>query len=144
MGVIITKGDIMYSTSLVSASSATSAAQGIGIWTIIAAILAVIGGILLYFLFVKPSEEPKNKFLAGLKKFLAFKTMWIETLIKVIYYITTIFVVLASFSLISVSFVSFIFMLVVVPVLIRLAYEGAIMFVMVWRNTADIAQNTKK
>jgi len=120
------------------------ALQDTAIWGGIAAILAIIGGILVYFLFVKAKENPKGKFLAYLKKFLDFKVMWIETAIKILYYICTIYAVLISFAMIQFSFLAFLFTLVVVPVLIRLAYEGATMLVMIWRNTADIAANTKK
>ncbi len=122
----------------------TSSAAEAGIWIIIAAILAVIGGVLVYFLFVNKKETPKGKFLIWLKDFLSFKTMWVETLIKVFYYITTIFVILASFAIISTSFLSFILTLILGPVLTRLVYEGMLMFIMIWRNTKDISEHTKK
>lgn len=131
-----------YTTSYPTVTTGVSA--GAGIWTIIALILAIIGGVLVHFLFVKAKQEPKGKFLVWLKDFLAFKTMWIEPIMKVLYYIGTIFVVLASFSLISVSFLSFILTLVLGPIIIRLLYEGAMMFIMIWRNTQTIADNTKK
>lgn len=115
-----------------------------GIWLIIAAIIALVGGILVYFLFVKSKNEPNGKFAKWLKDFLAFKIMWIESLLKIIYYIATIYIVLASFSMISFSFLSFLLMLILGPILIRLAYEGLMMFIMIWRNTQDIANNTKK
>jgi hypothetical protein len=131
-----------YTTSYPTVTTGVSA--GAGIWTIIALILAIIGGVLVHFLFVKAKQEPKGKFLVWLKDFLAFKTMWIEPIMKVLYYIGTIFVVLASFSLISVSFLSFILTLVLGPIIIRLLYEGAMMFIMIWHNTQTIADNTKK
>ena len=127
-----------------STYSTGSSAADAGIWLIIAAIIALVGGILVHFLFVKGKNEPKGKFLKWLKDFLAFKIMWIETLLKVIYYIATIYVILASFSMISFSFLSFLLMLILGPVLVRLAYEGLMMFIMIWRNTQDIANNTKK
>ena len=130
-----------YTTSYPTVTTGVSA--GAGIWTIIALILAIIGGVLVHFLFVKAKQEPKGKFLVWLKDFLAFKTMWIEPIMKVLYYIGTIFVVLASFSLISVSFLSFILTLVLGPIIIRLLYEGAMMFIMIWHNTQTIADNTK-
>lgn len=117
---------------------------GAGVWVIIAAILAIVGGILAYFLFVKAKQEPKGKFLQWLKNFLDFKVMWIEPIMKVFYYIATIFVVLFSFALISTSFVAFILTLVLGPIMIRLAYEMMIMFIMIWSNTRDIAKNTEK
>lgn len=131
---------------LTSSSTYTtgSSAADAGIWMIIAAILALIGGILVYFLFVKSKNEPKGKFAKYLKDFLAFKIMWIETLLKIIYYVATIYIILASFAMISVSFLSFLLMLILGPILIRLAYEGLMMFIMIWRNTQDIANNTKK
>lgn len=115
-----------------------------GVWGIIALILAIIGGILAYFLFVNAKETPKNKFLKWLKDFLSFKVMWIEPIMKVIYYIATIFCVLFSFALIPTSFLAFIMVLVLGPIFIRVAYEAVMMFIMIWRNTRDIADNTKK
>ena len=131
-------------TTTTSTYSTGSSAADAGIWLVIAAIIALVGGILVHFLFVKGKSEPKGKFLKWLKGFLAFKVMWIESLLKVIYYIATIYVILASFSMISFSFLSFLLMLVLGPVLVRLAYEGLMMFIMIWRNTQDIANNTKK
>ncbi len=122
----------------------TSQAADAGIWLIIAAIIALVGGILVHFLFVKGKNEPKNKFLIWLKDFLAFKIMWIETLLKVIYCIATIYVVLASFSMISFSFLSFLAMLILGPIVLRLAYEACMILIMIWRNTQEIANNTKK
>ena len=75
--------------------------EGVEIWFIIAAILAIIGGILVYFLFVKSKTEPKNKFAKWLKDFLNFKIMWIESILKVVYYISTIFIMLFSFSFLT-------------------------------------------
>lgn len=133
----------MYNYNAVSSLNNTAnTLEGMGVWTIISLILAIVGGILVYFLFVKVKEDPKNKFLKWLKDFLAFKTMWIETILKVLYYILTIFFILGSFALIPVSFLSFISTLVLAPIVIRLIYEFSMMFIMIWRNTADIAKNT--
>ena len=134
----------MYYTTSNYTTSAPSGVADAGIWLIIAAILALIGGILVHFLFVKAKNEPKGKFMKWLKEFLQFKVMWIESLMKVIYYIATIYIILASFAMISSSFLTFIIMLILGPILIRLAYEGLMMFIMIWRNTQDIANNTKK
>lgn len=130
-------------TTTTTSYPVTSSGADTSIWLIIAAILALIGGILVYFLFVKSKVEPKGKFAKWLKDFLQFKIMWIEALLKVIYYIATIYVILASFSMISYSFLSFLLTLILGPILIRLAYEGLMMFIMIWRNTQDIANKTK-
>ena len=81
--------------------SYSSGMEGIGIWGIIAMILAIVGGILVYFLFIKAKEEPKGKFLKWLKDFLSFKIMWIEAIVKVTYYFATIFIILFSFNFLS-------------------------------------------
>ncbi len=141
----------MYTTltnpSYAYSSYGSSGLEGFGIWSIIAAILAIVGGILVYFLFVKAKTEPKGKFWKWLKDFLAFKVMWIEPILKVFYYIATIFIVLYSFSFIALGgygFLMFILTLVLGPVIIRIIYEATMMFIMIWRNTRDIAENTKK
>ena len=141
-----------------SSSSATSnltglanTASGIGVWSIIAIILAIVGGILVYFLFVKAKTEPKGKFGKWLKDFLSFKIMWIEPILKVVYYIATIFVILYSFSFLGLmgimggsAFLMFLGCLILGPIVVRIAYEMTMMFIMIWRNTRNIAENTKK
>ncbi|MBR0431315.1 hypothetical protein IJJ05_03435 [Candidatus Saccharibacteria bacterium] len=130
-----------------NSSSSTSALEGAGIWMIIAAILAIIGGILVYFLFVKSKTEPKGKFAKWLKDFLSFKVMWIEPILKVVYYIATIFVILFSFTFLAlggVGVLSFFLCLILGPIGVRLAYEMTMMFIMIWRNTRDIADKVAK
>ena len=133
--------------SMDTSSSYGNAAASVGIWMIIAAVLAIVGGILAYFLFVNNKTAPKGKFLIWLKDFLSFKVMWIETILKITYYIATIFVVLFSFTFLGAGgagFLAFLICLVLGPIGIRLFYEMSIMFIMIWRNTKDIAENTKK
>lgn len=128
-------------------SSYTSAATGASIWGIIALVLAIVGGILVYFLFVKAKTEPKGKFVKWLKDFLSFKIMWIEPILKVVYYVATIFTVLYSFTFLALGgygFLMFLMCLVLGPIIIRIVYEATMMFIMIWRNTRDIAENTKK
>ncbi|MDO4747087.1 MAG: hypothetical protein Q4A70_01975 [Candidatus Saccharibacteria bacterium] len=130
-----------------SYGSQASAIQGAGIWMIIAAILAIVGGILVYFLFVRSKTDPKGKFTKWLKDFLAFKVMWIEPILKVVYYIATIYIVLFSFSFLALGGMGvlyFFMCLILGPIVVRLAYEMTMMFIMIWHNTRDIAEQTKK
>ena len=130
-----------------SYGGSTDALAGAGIWTIIAAIIAIVGGILVYFLFVKSKNEPKGKFGKWLKEFLSFKVMWIEPILKVAYYVATIFVALFSFSFLALGgygVLMFFLWLILGPIIVRLVYEASMMFIMIWRNTKDIADNTKK
>ena len=120
---------------------------GFYIWVIIAFILAIVGGVLAYFLFVKPKTTPKGKFAKWLKDFLSFKIMWIEPILKMIYYAATIFVILFSFTFFSLGaegILMWLMCLVFGPIVVRLVYEMTMMFIMIWRNTRDIAENTKK
>ncbi|MBQ3474121.1 hypothetical protein IJH24_01710 [Candidatus Saccharibacteria bacterium] len=135
------------SSSSSSLSGAYDTAAGVGIWGIIAFILAIVGGILVYFLFVKSKTEPKGKFAKWLKEFLSFKVMWIEPIMKVLYYIATIFVILFSFSYLALGgtgVLMFFLSLILGPVVVRILYEMTMMFIMIWRNTRDIAEKAKK
>ena len=143
-GNMYTVPDYGYTTT---SNDTLALAEGAGIWMIIAAILAIIGGILVYFLFVKSKTEPKSKFAQWLKDFLAFKIMWIEGILKVVYYIATIFAILFSFAFLSLGgmgVVAFFCCLILGPIIIRLTYEMTMMFIMIWHNTKDIAENTTK
>ncbi len=127
--------------------TASSFGEGAAVWVAIAAILAVVGGILLYFLFVKNKNTPKGKFVKWLKDFLNFKIFWLEPVLKVVYYIATIFIILFSFTFLSAGgygILAFFICLIGGPVFIRLVYEMTMMFIMIWRNTRDIAENTNK
>lgn len=120
---------------------------GFYVWTGIASIIAIIGGILIYFLFVKPKNDPKGKFAKWLKDFLSFKIMWIEPILKMVYYILTIGVILGSFGFLSLGgagVLAFFLCLILGPIVVRLGYEATMMFIMIWRNTKDISDHTKK
>lgn len=135
------------SSNLYSSSATADTAVGIGIWTIVALILAIVGAIVVYFVFVKAKDEPKNKFLKWLKDFLSFKIMWVEAVLKMLYYFATIFIILFSFNFLAIpgpGVLMWLGFLVLGPVVIRLFYEMSIMFVMVWKNTKTIAENTGK
>lgn len=128
-------------------NAASSLPEGFLIWTGIASILAIVGGILIYFLFVKSKNNPKGKFLKWLKDFLDFRVMWLEPILKVVYYIATIAVILISFGFLGyggTGVLMFFLTLVLGPILVRLGYEFTMMFIMIWRNTKDIADNTIK
>lgn len=113
-----------------------------GIWFVIAAVLALVGGILVYFLFVHRKEEPKHGFWKWLKDFLSFKVLWIEALLEITYYIATIFCILASFAMLVEGPLQFLMMLIVMPVILRIIYEAMLIGIKIWHNTQTIADNT--
>ena len=133
------------------ATTSVALTNGDVVWLLLAMILAGIGSVLIYALFVKTKTDPKGKFAKWLKDFLSFKTMWIESLMKMLYYATTIFVMLFSFIYLGkfkamggMAFFMFLANFILGPIIIRLIYEMTMMFIMIWRNTRDIAENTKK
>ena len=112
-------------------------------WTVVSLVIAIIGGVLVYFLFIKGKDL---KLSDGLKKFrdlLDFKIMLIEPILKILYLVFTIFVILTSFNLITTNFLAFLLMLILGPVIIRIIYEASLMLLMICKNTKVIAYNTK-
>lgn len=116
----------------------------LGTWPIIALILSIVGGILIYIFLLNGKKDIKlSPFLKWLKDFLNFDKMMIEMILKVVYLICTIFVILTSFSLISYDFGIFFLYLVLGPVFVRLIYELILINICIWKNTTDINKKIK-
>ena len=111
---------------------------GDSVWVIVSFVLAIIGAIVGFFLFIKPDKKQPNKFLEWARDFFNFRTLVIEDLLKIFYAFMFIFITLSSFALISVSFLSFILMLTLGNLVARIGYEFALMLIMIWKNTNDI------
>lgn len=123
--------------------SAVNSVAGTLIWTIIAFIIAIAAGIMIYFMFVKSDKKVSDK-LQKLRDLLDFKTMLIEPILKIVYISFTVFIILFSFGLISTSFISFILVLILGPIIIRIVYELCLINVMIWKNTKEINESLKK
>ena len=123
--------------------SVSNSLQGMAIWTIVAFILSIIGGILVYFLFIKTNNKLSDN-LKKLRDLLDFRIMLIEPILKIVYLIGTIFIILFSFNFITINFISFLLILIIGPVIIRIVYEASLILVMIWKNTKIISDNTKK
>ncbi len=135
----------MYVTKSVPTVSTPSIGGGAIIWVIVSVILAIIGGIVVYFLFSSKKNNGEYKgFLAWLHSFLRFDKMLIEALIKIAYIITALFITLSSFSIISTSFVSFLLYLVLGNLLARVLYEFGILKIQIWKNTTEIKEELSK
>ena len=126
-----------------SINHAIEVGQVMAVWTIVALILAIVGGILVYFLFIKGNHKLGNG-LAKFRDLLDFKIMLIEPILKILYLMLTIFIVLFSFNFIAVNFLAFLLFLLLGPVIVRLIYEGSLMLIMIWKNTKIISENTEK
>lgn len=114
------------------------------IWLIVSAVLAIVGGICFYFLYLKKDTKTDNKFLNWLKDFFNFKKMLIEDLLKIVYIISTLFITLFSFALIGSNIAGFILFLVFGNILLRLSFEGILLVIMIWKNTTEINKKMKK
>lgn len=126
-----------------SLGSYGAASDSMGVWTIIALVLAIIGAVLAYFLFVKPEKNYPQKFVNWLRSFLNFNEMLIEPILKVTYIFLAIFITLTSFNLISVSFPYFLLYLILGNIVARVTYEAAMMMVGIWKNTKEINKKMK-
>lgn len=140
----------MYDYDYMTGQTAKAAANVAGtlVWTVIAVILAIAAGIMVYFMFVK-SDKHVSSSLQKLRDLLDFKTMLIEPILKIVYIILTIFIVLFSFGLISTSFILFLIVLIFGPLTLRITYELMMINIMIWKNTKEIngnlnPKNTKK
>ena len=124
-----------YSRSLLSTSDAVNSS----VWLIVSIILAVIGGILIYFLFLSKKNEGKFKgFVGWLYDFLSFKKMFMEALLKITYLIVALYITLSSFALIGSNFIGFLAMLIIGNVVARLVYEFSLLLLVICRNTTEM------
>lgn len=130
----------MYNIDYISETS--NSVNNFFIWTIIAFIISIATGILIYYLFLKDTK-PVSENVQKLKDILNFKTMIIEPILKIVYLITTIFIILYSFSFIAINFAVFLGLLILGPIVIRISYEIALILVMIWKNTKEINENLK-
>ncbi len=116
-----------------------SSMGGNSIWIIISAVLAVVGGIAVYFTFLSKKNEGKfNGFLGWMYDFLTFKKMVIENILKIVYLIIALFITLSSFAVISSSFLAFLLYLAIGNLVARVIYELCLVILVICRNTTEI------
>ena len=114
------------------------------VWLTISLVLGIVGGICLYVCFVRENRKLTDPRLIKLRDFLQFRTTIMEPVLKALYCILALFITLYSFALISESFVGFLLFLIFGNVVTRLCYEGSMIILMIWRNTADINKKLDK
>ena len=113
--------------------------------TVILFLIALVGGICAYIMFVKSDEEPKDPRLLKLKEFLSFKKMIIEGLLKATYIVFALFVTLYSFQImIGTSFITGLMLLILLNIMLRIGYEASLIVLLIWRNTSDISKKLGK
>lgn len=107
-------------------------------WIAISAVLALVGGIVIYFMFVADKKGVYTGFVAWLHDFLNFKTFFINMVLKILYVVTTLFITLSSFSFISVSVATFFLWLILGNIVNRVCYEFILMFLTLVNNSTEI------
>ena len=113
--------------------------------TVILFLIALVGGICAYLMFVKSDEEPKDPRLLKLKEFLSFNKMIIEGLLKATYIIFALFITLYSFQImIGTSFITGLMLLILLNIMLRIGYEASLIVLLIWRNTSDINKKLGK
>lgn len=134
----------MLGSNLYSYGNYGSSASGAMIWMIISIVLAIIGGIALYFtVFGKANENKFTGFMKWLYDFVTFKKMILESLLRVLYIIVAIYITLSSFALISTSFVGFLAMLVLGNLIARITFEFSLVLLTICKNTTEINSKMK-
>ena len=108
-------------------------------WMIISLVLAIVGGIVAYIMFIaKKNNGEYTGFVAWLHEFLNFKKFFVELILKVTYAIFAIYITLSSFSFISVSIAYFFIYLVFGNIILRLIYELTMFIITIVNNTTEI------
>jgi len=133
----------MYTYGNLGNYTVASMDSGAGVWTIVAFVLAIVGAIIAYFLFVKPEKKYPQKFVNWLRSFLNFNEMLIEPILKATYIFFAIFITLTSFNYISQSFLAFLLTLILGNLVIRVIYEWLMVMLGIWKNTKEINNKMK-
>ncbi len=136
----------LYSSNNLSSLSRTSSAMDtLGVWSIIALVIAVVGGIALYFTFLNKKNDGKwTGFLGWLYNTLTFKNMIVETILKILYLVIAIFITLYSLGLIAVNIILALGLLVIGNIIVRVCYEFMLLAIITCRNTSDINSKLNK
>lgn|SRR5574344_652963 len=134
-----------YGTTSSSALGAMSSLQSSLIWVIVSIVVALIGGVAVYFTFLSKKNSGKFKgFLGWLYDFLTFKIFVVDTLYKIIYTICAIAITLLSFVFIKSSFLTFILVLIFGNIALRITFELGLILFELFENVKEINSKLKK
>lgn len=123
----------MYSTY--SSSSLTQ----VSVWAIVSIVVAIIGGIFIYYtLLTKDNEKKCTGFMKWLFQFATFKKLILEDILKILYIIVAIYITLSSFGLISSGFTLFLVQLILGNIVARIIFEFSLIMLTICKNTTEI------
>ena len=116
-----------------------------GVWIIISLVVAIIGGICLYFtVFSDKNERKYQGFMSKLYDYVKFKKMYITVILKVSYLVFAIYLTLVSFTAISTSFLAFLLILIFGNLILRLIYEFSLVLLSIQENVSEINKKMQK
>ena len=115
------------------------------VWIIISLVVAIIGGICLYFTVFSDKNEGKYQgFMSKLYDYVKFKKMYITVILKVSYLVFAIYLTLVSFTAISTSFLAFLLILIFGNLILRLVYEFSLVLLSIQENVSEINKKMQK
>lgn len=113
----------------------------------IISILLTIIGILALYMFVLPKSKDgnfSNPFLQQLHNFFLFKKLYIESVIRFLYVVATVFSVANGFvMLFGKTFFVGLGMMLLGPIAIRISFEFAMMTILLVKNVVEINNKLK-
>ncbi len=113
------------------------------IWAIISVILALAGGIIIYFTLLRKNNKLSGV-LGKICDFLTFKTLLIKEILKISYVTIALFITLYSFCFITKDIIYFFKFLIGGNIFLRLAYELIVIIIKINKNTTEINEKIKK
>lgn len=135
----------MYSYSYYG--SALNNAATSAVLAVIFVIIAFAGGIALYFtVFNKKNDGKYTGFMKWLYDFVHFRILTIEAIMKITYLFAAIAVTLTSFLWFSSGLIGLLLcplQIILGNVITRIAYEFALMLILITRNTTEINAKMK-
>ena len=124
---------------VVTDTATTGSFTATEVWIIISFILAVIGGIALYVLYLNPSNEKNIKGdLVKVHQFFNFKITIIQPILKVLYLISAIAVTLGAFAYIGTNFFKFLFIILAGNIGLRITFEVLLLLMTLTNNVNEI------
>lgn len=119
----------------------------VGILAIIFMVAALAGGVVLYFLVFGKKQDGKYKgFMKWLYDFVHFRVLTVEVIVKILYLVSALAVTLTSFLQFADGLIGLLLcplQIILGNIVVRVAYEFAIMLILLVRNTNEINAKLK-
>ncbi|MGN0159781.1 MAG: hypothetical protein ACI4AQ_00150 [Lachnospiraceae bacterium] len=114
--------------------------------TILGVVLTLVGVVALY-MFVLPKSKDgnfSNPFLQQLHDFFLFKKLYIESVIRFLYVVATVFCIANGFvTLFGKTFFAGLGMMIFGPIAVRITFEFAMMTILLIKNVIEINNKLK-